>query len=289
MRSALLLENTMLASRDFPINVFRTTFEEHHHLPLHWHEHYEVILIEQGEAELTIGGRRYRAREGDLYVVNGRELHGISHPSTPFRFYAVVFHPSLIGLREDELETMGLATSFKEGRLAFANVPDPASPGYARLRGMVQTMIEEFQGKAAGYRHAVEACARLLFAWLYRDYTEERTVDRKLGEFDARARRFRELLMHVETHYAEPISLEQAAGIVHLSTYHFCKTFKQLTGLTFVQYVNQLRVQEAERLLVGSTLTVTEIADKVGCGSINAFSKLFKQVRGCSPKQLRTK
>ncbi len=288
MRSALH-ENTLLASRDFPINVFHTTYEEHHHLPLHWHEHYEIILIEKGEAVLTIGDRRYQAREGDLYVVNGRELHGISHPSSPFLFYAIVFHPALIGLSEEELEAMGLATSFAEGRLSFVNVPDPGRARDARLRGALTTLIEEFHAKETGYREAVQACAKLLFTWLYRNYTEERTVERKYGEYDARTRRFRALLQHVERQYSEPISLEQAANIVHLSTYHFCKTFKQLTGLTFVQYVNQLRVQEAERLLLGSSLSITEIADKVGCGSINAFSKLFKQVRGCSPKRLRMK
>lgn len=288
MRSALR-ENTMLAGKDFPINVFHTTFEEHHHLPLHWHEHYEIILVERGSATLQIGSRRYEASAGDLYVVNGREMHGISAPSTPFVFYAIVFHPSLIGLTPTDVEAMGLPTAEAEGSRAFLTVPDPACEHDAKIRSVLDTLIAEFKGRLPGYQEAVQASARLLFTWLYRWYAEERDPANRLSEYSVREKRFRSLLLHVERHYDEPITLDQAAGIVHLSTYHFCKTFKRMTGMTFVQYVNRYRIQEAERLLLDSSLSVTEIADRVGCGSINAFSKLFKQIRGCSPKQLRAK
>ncbi len=282
-------ENTRLSAWDFPINVFHTRFEEHHHLPLHWHEHFEVILIEQGEATLTIGNRKFLARAGELYVVNSGELHGIGDPSTPFIFYAIVFHPSLIGLQEDHLEAMGLTTSYTEGDKAFVNVPDPSSGHDRQIRQAVDTIIHEFHAKLPGYQQAVQASVRLLFTWLYRWYTEPYASDNRLSDTNLKARRFKALLRHVEEHYAEPISLDKAAGIVHLSTYHFCKTFKKLTGLTFVQYVNHYRIQEAERLLLNTSLSITEVADRIGCGSINAFSKLFKQIRGCSPKQLRAR
>lgn len=282
-------ENTMLAAKDFPINVFHTRFEEHHHLPLHWHEHFEIILIEEGEATLRIGDRQCQARAGDLYVVNSGELHGVCNPSTPFRFYAIVFHPSLIGLHEDDLESLALTTSYTDGAKAFENFPDPKSEHDPQIRRILDTIITEFHAKLPGYQQAVQASARLLFTWLYRWYTVPHASDNRLSDTNVKARRFKTLLRHVEEHYAEPISLDKAAGIVHLSTFHFCKTFKKLTGLTFVQYVNHYRIQEAERLLLNTSLSITEIADRIGCGSINAFSKLFKQIRGCSPKQLRVK
>ena len=220
-------ENTMVAAKDFPINVFHTRFEEHHHLPLHWHEHFEVILIEQGEATLRIGDRKVLARAGELYFVNSGELHGVCNPSTPFIFYAIVFHPSLIGLHEDDLESLELTSSYTDGAKAFAIFPDPTSEHDPLIRRMIDTILTEFQAKLPGYQQAVQASVRLLFTWLYRWYTVPYASDNRLSVTNAKAKRFKALLHYVEEHYSEPISLEKAAGIVHLSTFHFCKTFKK--------------------------------------------------------------
>lgn len=282
-------ENTLPATRNFPVNVYHIRIEERHHLPMHWHEHIEVILVEQGEAMLKIGNRKFQARAGELYVINSGELHGICNASTSFNFYAIVSHPSMIGLQEDNLEAMRFTISYTDEDKAFVNAPDPTNEHDAKIRQAIDMIITEFHAKLPGYQNVVQASVRLLFTWLYRWYMVPHASDSRLIDTNLKAKRFKALLHHVEGHYAEPISLDKAAGIVHLSTYHFCKTFKKLTGLTFVQYVNHYRIQEAERMLLGTTLSITEIADRIGCGSINAFSKLFKQIKGCSPKQLRGK
>ena len=63
--------------------------------------------------------------------------------------------------------------------------------------------------------------------------------------------------------------------------------FKKITGQTFVQYMNLNRINRAEYLLKNTSMSVTDIAAEIGCSSINSFSKLFRQLRGVSPRDLR--
>jgi YesN/AraC family two-component response regulator len=65
----------------------------------------------------------------------------------------------------------------------------------------------------------------------------------------------------------EKLTVEQAAKLVSLNPYHFCKTFKKLTGRTFIEYVNVYRVKEAERLLLETDLNVTEPKSPVRWGA----------------------
>ncbi|MFD1907037.1 helix-turn-helix domain-containing protein [Paenibacillus rhizoplanae] len=69
--------------------------------------------------------------------------------------------------------------------------------------------------------------------------------------------------------------------------FHFCKTFKKLTGRTFIDYVNFCRMDEAQRLLLETDLTITEISGRVGCDNPNYFTKLYKQYKGLTPSQAR--
>jgi len=81
------------------------------------------------------------------------------------------------------------------------------------------------------------------------------------------AERIKTAIDDVERHLGETISIGQAAELAGWSPYYFCKKFKQVTGRTFVEYVNMQRMNEAEKLLRSSTLTLELIAEKVGLGN----------------------
>ncbi|WP_182302351.1 helix-turn-helix transcriptional regulator [Cohnella cholangitidis] len=276
MRKALY-ENTQLADAAFPMNVFHTPFQDHQFLTLHWHEHFEFILIEQGEATIQIGEQSYEGRAGDLFAINSGELHAVYHPKNGFTLFAVVFHPSLIGLKTSDFID-----------LRWRNRIDLGQEHGKLIHQALLGLIEEFQRKKSGYEQAIVAFAQLLFTWCRRWYKTKDESDNQLLGVQRKATRFKELIAYVEQHYTDKITVTQAASFVHLSPYHFCKAFKKMTGITFVHFVNLYRIHEAERLLLNTSLSVSEIADRIGCGSINGFSKLFKQIKGFSPKHARS-
>jgi transcriptional regulator GlxA family with amidase domain len=148
----------------------------------------------------------------------------------------------------------------------------------------VLRLLNEFKHKHVGYKIALKACCQLLFTYLTRGYKVNTEKTRKS---QLKAERFKELLTRIEQSSAERIGLKEAASMVHMSPYHFCKTFKQYTGSSYVQFVNHRRVLTADKLLHETMLTITEISEQVGFANIHRFSKLYKQVKGYSPTGAR--
>ncbi|GEM_PF-448842 len=93
----------------------------------------------------------------------------------------------------------------------------------------------------------------------------------------------------IEHEYARCLSLEEVAGAARLSPYYFSRAFKLQTGSSFIDYLNQVRVGHAKRLLRDSSLSVKEIATAVGFADPNYFSRVFKHHTHLTPTQYRGK
>ncbi|HBR93912.1 MAG TPA: AraC family transcriptional regulator [Opitutae bacterium] len=93
---------------------------------------------------------------------------------------------------------------------------------------------------------------------------------------------------YISERFNERISLDEAAQAVNASTRHFCKVFKQATGITFTDYLARTRVEKAKHLLQNPHLRVSEIAFETGFDSISQFNRSFKRITGMSPTQFRS-
>jgi AraC-like DNA-binding protein len=85
----------------------------------------------------------------------------------------------------------------------------------------------------------------------------------------------------------EPISLDLVAKEVNISSFYFCKIFKQATGLTFTEHVNRQRIEWAKRKLLNREVRVTEVAFDVGYQSLSQFNRSFSKIVGESPTGYR--
>ncbi len=94
---------------------------------------------------------------------------------------------------------------------------------------------------------------------------------------------------YIEEHQGEKMSLGQVAKAVNTSSYHFCRTFKKVTGLNFTEYLSRVRIGKAKNLLQNPNLRVTEVAYGVGFQSLPHFNRVFKRVTGVSPTVFRRK
>lgn len=104
------------------------------------------------------------------------------------------------------------------------------------------------------------------------------------GEYDSAAGyAIKKALAKIHTKYNESFSVRDLADECNLSLYGFIRRFKAETGMTPLAYITQIRVNEARKLLTGSSLNVTEVSGIVGYENPLYFSKVFKKVAGISP------
>ena len=93
--------------------------------------------------------------------------------------------------------------------------------------------------------------------------------------------------LYIEEHYARPITVADAAGMAGMSPHHFLREFKRYFGETPHRYLRRKRLDMACDLLGDSTLTMSEIAEHIGFGSVNGFHRAFRQRFGFAPSKLR--
>ena len=94
-------------------------------------------------------------------------------------------------------------------------------------------------------------------------------------------------MSYISDHYSENITITEMAEMVGLHPVYFGKLFKQNTGLTFKEYVNRIRINNAEMMLSSGDFTVTETAERCGFSDIFYFSNLFKSLKGYPPSAVK--
>lgn len=92
----------------------------------------------------------------------------------------------------------------------------------------------------------------------------------------------------IRERFAEHLTLPEAARAVNASTRYFCKVFKDATGMTFIEYLNRVRVEKAQHLLRNPNLRVSEVAFEVGFESLSQFNRTFKRLTGQTPTAFRS-
>ena len=96
-----------------------------------------------------------------------------------------------------------------------------------------------------------------------------------------------ELISTVEQRFREPWTLDQLARLAHLSRTSLLRIFRQATGQSPIDYLIGLRIEAAQRMLLQSNLSVTEIALDTGFADSNYFARQFRRVCGCTPSSFR--
>ena len=87
--------------------------------------------------------------------------------------------------------------------------------------------------------------------------------------------------------FAEPMSLDELAGAVFLNRSYFCRLFRAETGQTPMEYLNDLRLRQAKRLLFSTTLSIDDTAAACGFSSPAYFAKRFRMAYGLTPREYR--
>ncbi len=131
---------------------------------------------------------------------------------------------------------------------------------------------------------------KLLEMLLQLSLTDEKQV---LSSTDMRqyttdnSQRIDSVLKFISDNYAVDIGLEDVADVACMTTNSFCRFFKKMTNKSFTQFLNEVRIRNASRLLVQEDMPVSDACYAVGYQSITNFNRQFKQIMGDTPKSYR--
>ncbi len=238
------------------------------------HEYYLIHTVYDGIGEFEISGQTYICHRGDTFVI---------YPDTLFSYQSDRRKPwtySWVGFTGPYAEALlsGLGVTRLQPVIAKCDLIR-LDFYYTKLRASFskQEHVQLIDAEASGW-------FRLLLYELGRANADYIVQSPKQT---ASARSVEQAIRYMTLQYDKPISIEQIASDLGYHRVHLSKIFKQMTGLSPMQYLFQIRMKKAEELL-RSELTVAQVAASVGYPDALYFSKQFRKWKGMTPSAYRT-
>lgn len=225
----------------------------------------DLTYIFEGRVTYFVNGTPYEAEKGDLICIpRNSQRSAVIDPQHPMAAYASnlwIYHlnghavslpfpiHSKIGIHED------LLSIYRELNFEWMQ----KKPGYSmKVRALFLSILLIY--------------FRIL---IYKDTTEKADIHLK------------KVLRYIHESYSNPISVKDLASIVDLNPSYFGTLFKKHTGTSVNEYINRVRINNAENMLASGEYSVAETAYKCGFEDAFYFSKVFKKMKGYSPSQVK--
>ena len=246
----------------------------------HGHDFCELAFIASGQGWHTIGDRQYQLKKGDIYIVKGKEKHGFAALEN-VRIFNIMLN--VYDLVEEDCGALpGFWVLFVHEQFDdFLSHMHVTGEDYNRVLGWCELLLQEYQAKEPGYVTVCHSVLMQMIVFLSRKFQirqrEEMTVDYRLAK----------AVVHMQTNFADRITIDQLADMTGFSGRHFTRLFQQVYGLPPIQFLNELRLKHAKMLLESGNYKVTEVASLCGFQDSNYFSAYFKEKNGCPPSEWR--
>lgn len=254
---------------------YRTTGE---YLPAHWHDSLELVYILNGNASFFLEGTEHKLVPGEFIAIDTNQIHEARCTHS----YMMV----VLRIDDDLIQRlMGNKRNFQI-ICSRAELTDELVPAYLaicdRLKDLVTLHLRQPKGvMIATHSIALDILYRLITDFSIPLYKED------LPEPSRNQLRIKEIVSYIDNHYMEPLSLEQISAVFGLNSDYFSRMFRQNIGIPFTQHVNHVRLSHIYHDICTTDEPVLEILDKHGFSNYKLFSRMFKELYGDTPREIR--
>lgn len=253
--------------------------------PLHWHEEMEIIFVVSGIGAATVNYTSYNLKEGDILLIRPHDIHSNSqYKDYTYEYFNILFRFSIL---EDKLPNL----SYNKHFLPLIEHTKKL-PTYIEKKHPLAKLLTPYLINLINNRHNISKYELMiksdLFAIMYHIEKYE-TEDKNNIQNAESDNKLKEILTYINDNYSSSITIDDISKSCHYSKSYFMKFFKKQTGYSFIQYLNDYRLEIASKYLIETDKKVSDIAVLVGFDNIPYFVRCFHKKYNMSPKEYRKK
>ena len=235
---------------------------------LHWHSAVEFVYILSGSLEFHLNGEKFTADAGDLVTVNSAEIHAFYPLTEKADYYFLVANDKFFRTNNLYSDSTYFAQKIRT----------------KQAQHLFEEIIKETE-KADEYSNISTVSVLLsLFIYLNRHHTCQQEPLELAGQ--KKIILARNTLVYLQEHFKERLTVEQIAEAMHFSKSYLSHTFKELTHLSLVGYINILRCQHA-KALISEGASLASAAAECGFSDLSYFTRVFKKTMGHPPSEVK--
>jgi AraC-like DNA-binding protein/mannose-6-phosphate isomerase-like protein (cupin superfamily) len=247
----------------------------------HYHPEYELTYIVKGKGKRFVGDSYQDFEPGDLVLLGSMLPHTwVSEASHHEKCEAIV-----IQFSSDFIEPL-----FRYAEInSIQELLQQSKTGlhFKQVKKDVLLLLEEIASNKGAI--AFTSLIKVLHLLSPANYTPLSSEHFKAFKSSKNQQRINKVFLYVQQNYTGDVSLQNAAAMVHLSESAFCKFFKRISGKTFSDYVNEIRVAKACELLIETDKPIEQIAFETGFESQTYFNRIFLRKKASRPKDYRSR
>lgn len=231
----------------------------------HLHSAVEVFYFLEGESLVQCGMDKYHLQAGDLFIAFPNQIHGYEQ-SKNVRGYLLILDVKtwLKPYYKLLTEKLPVQPFLKKGSFEHTKLPELLELAWQDL----DSSLDVRQG---------------YFAVVFGKLLSQLVLE------DIRNDALKDILLYIHDHYKEPLSRKEIAHAVGYTESYVSHLFSATMRLSLPDYINALRIEDAKELLVSTDLSISQIADALGFGSVRNFGRAFQKYAATSPKEYRKK
>lgn len=246
-------------------------------MPPIYHDFTMFAYVAHGEGFHSTEDETLPVSEGDVFLINADTVHCFysSQRSQYVEMYYCYFLPDkfkrlMNALKRDFPE---VSDFFDENKMPYLHIADGSGK---KIRNLFVRMLDEFARCGAGYTYTLASYLTIALTLFLRRYTKaiNNPVFNKNQNID-------EIIRYINFNLPYGITVAGIAEAFHISEPYLCRLFKNNTGMTVTQYINNLRIENAKDLLKNTNRSINTIASTLNCSAVY-LQRLFKKSTGMS-------
>ena len=248
----------------------------------HTHNFYEIFYLKTGSCVYTVNKNLHHLSAGELFIVTPGDTHATHYEGlVPCERIALYCDLDSLPTQFVEKHASVVENFSHSGKVIIAK------KGLIKLEELLRNMLEEnnIPDKYSYDFLSVQLIELLLHIQRHGIFVYEQL--KPFSELSI-GTDIEDALRYVAQNYSLAFTLEDVAAEINLSPTYLSKKFKKVTGLTFKEYVNYIRIRQACQMLITTDDNITKIAINCGFNSSNYFKDCFRRIIGVSPRSFRS-
>jgi len=248
---------------------------------LHSHPETQITLLVEKGGSVFIGGFLEEYSEGDIYFIKG----GVPHVFRSDTHSAKEAYAISVFFDQQQLELLG---SFNE-MTAITDFFEQCGKG-AKVTGAAKAQVANFilaMKNDGDFQRLVKLIVLIKMVYETKDFESfDRFTPSKLN-YRLEEERMTNILNYTFESYQNPVSIDQVADIANMTNQAFCRYFKKHTRKSYINFLNEVRINAAKQLLNDKRQSIAEIAIAVGFNNLSNFNRFFKKITNTTPSKYR--
>lgn len=247
-------------------------------VPKHFHEWVEIIYIVKGTLDVECNDKKIHIRENDFIVINMMEVHSTKCVDGN----TAILLQIPVGFLEK------IMPELKKYRFQIDLVSkDPViQTKLDKIRELLKDLWIAYEFRVDGYEFR---CYGIVFELMYiliHSFSYQ-VSEIAQANSEKNKERLNEIIDYINQNYQRTISLNEIADYVGLNPSYFSRFFSSQMGISFTEYVQQIKLGYIHEDLLHTDYTIHEITERHGFYNEKVFRKMFAKVYGCTPKEIR--